>query len=327
MKSLLSYRKIKEIDRIGPDIVHFTIPSPQTSFFMHFYQLEKKYPTVCTMHMVFKSIFDALFNNFNASVGLIDSANEVTNRILKMGSIVVHTEDNKNDLIAKGVPPEVIEIIPHGSYALFKDDVNHRDEETEEDCILFFGYILNNKGVDYLLKAAPLVHQTHPDVKFIIAGEGDISGYRDLIQDPLKFEIYNEYIPNEMVSKLFSRAKIVVLPYTQHQGHSGVVTIAFSFGKPVIVTSVGDFPNMIQNEKEGLIVPPRDERALANAIVTLLDDQDLAGTISRNVLAKSSEFSWDKIAKLHMEVYERCIQKRNSNVKEFDRQWPLLTGK
>lgn len=309
MFALLSYKNLRHIRSINPDIVHFTIPSPQVSFFSYMYSLDKNYNIVCTVHGVFKSIKDAQFNNFNVSMGFIDSLNELTNRFIEFKELIVHTEDNKKDLILKGTNEGGITVIPHGSFSLFNNfsTSNNGGSYQSENVVLFFGYILNNKGVDVLVKSVPHILKDIPDVKVIIAGEGDLSECRRYIYDESKFEIYNEYIPNEMVGNLFQRAKVVVLPYVRHQGHSGVVNVAFAFGKPVIATNLGDFPNLIEDGKEGIIIPPGDEIALAEEVIRLLRNETLRESMSQNALKKAEQHSWDKIAKEHVKIYEKVI--------------------
>lgn len=308
--ALLSYRNMHYIKSINPDIIHFTIPSPQVSFFAYLYGLDKKYSIVCTVHAVFKSIKEAQFNNVNISMGFIASLNELTNKLVEFKEIIVHTEDNRKDLIAKGTAKDRVTVIPHGSFTLFNkfcppSDISNRKSE---NVILFFGYITNNKGVDVLIKSVPYIAKEIPNIKVIIAGEGDLSEWRKYIIDESKFEIYNEYIPNEMVGSLFQRAKVVVLPYTRHQGHSGVVNIAFAFGKPVIATNLGDFPNLIADGKEGIIIPPGDEVALANEVVRLLRNEDLMQIMSQNAFKKAEQHSWDKIANKHVEIYKKVLR-------------------
>ncbi|MBT9145733.1 MAG: D-inositol 3-phosphate glycosyltransferase [candidate division WS2 bacterium] len=104
----------------------------------------------------------------------------------------------------------------------------------------------------------------------------------------------------------------MVLPYTYHQGHSGVLTVAFSFGKPLIVTNVADLPNLVEDGKEGLVVPPKNPGALADAIIKLLRDDELRRNMGENSYKKAQELSWDNIAKKHIRVYEEMMHRRKT---------------
>lgn len=309
IKSFFSFNNIRMISKIDPDIIHFPIPSPHASIFAYLHRLDKRYPTISTLHGVFESAIASPFKSGSFSTAIINSINEITNKLIQFDTIIVHTDENKNMLTKRGISAEKIVVIPHGAFSLFG---KYCGSESEENCILSFGYIVKHKGIEHLIKAVPLIAQEITDIKVIIAGEGDFSNYSKYIEDETKFEIYNKYIPNEMVSGLFQRARLVVLPYTYHQGHSGVLTIAFSFGKPVIVTNVGDLPNLVEDGKEGLVVPPKNPEALAEAIIKLLKDDELRKQMGENAYKKAQELSWDNIAKRHMKVYEEVIETHNS---------------
>jgi glycosyltransferase involved in cell wall biosynthesis len=88
------------------------------------------------------------------------------------------------------------------------------------------------------------------------------------------FEIRNRYIPDEEAAQLFIDADIVVLPYVE-ASQSGVLAIANAFGKAVIVTDVGELGRVVVDGVSGLVVPPADERSLADAILKLATDASI----------------------------------------------------
>jgi glycosyltransferase involved in cell wall biosynthesis len=308
LKSFFSYKNIRLVDVIKPDIVHFTELYPWSSIFSFLYRICGRYPVVSTLHATFKSPLH-LLNTGNFLYGLLAGVTELTKYLVKSDAIVVHTMEDKKTLISRGVNPERIFVIPHGAYELFRNMYVNESGENEENCILFFGYITENKGVDYLIRSIPLVSKEIPDVKVIIAGEGEFAQYSKLIDDKTRFEIYNYFVPNEMVPRLFRRAKVVVLPYIHHRGQSGVLNVARAFGKPAIVTDVGSLPEMVERGKSGLIVPPRDPKALAEAIIKLLKDYELRREMEKNASKKAKELSWDNVAKMYMKVYGEVFAK------------------
>jgi glycosyltransferase involved in cell wall biosynthesis len=310
VKGFLSYRNIGLVEAVKPDVIHFTELYPWSSIFAFSYKIWRKHPVVSTLHATFVSPLH-LLNGKNFLYSLLACATELTKHLIKSDAIIVHTTEDRDTLVRKGFDPRKVFVIPHGAYELFGKVKGDENEGSEENCVLFFGYIIESKGVEYLIKAAPLISKEVPDVKVIIAGEGNLAKYSKLINDKAMFEIYNTFIPNEMVSKLFKRAKVVVLPYTYHRGQSGVLNIARAFGKPVVVTSVGDLPNMVESGKAGLVVPPKDPKALAEAIIKLLKDEKLRKEMGKNALKKAQELSWDNIAKMHMKVYEEVLNERS----------------
>ncbi len=145
------------------------------------------------------------------------------------------------------------------------------------------------------------------DFKIVIAGKGNFKKYRCLIKNKEKFVIYNEFIPNEKVSELFQKATIVVLPYIE-ASQTGIISIAYSFKKPVIVTNVGSLPEVVENGKTGFIVPPKDQKKLAEAIIKLLSNNEKRKKMGENAYEMmQTELSWDSIAKKTIEVYKEII--------------------
>lgn len=76
----------------------------------------------------------------------------------------------------------------------------------------------------------------------------------------------NRFVLHNEVPELFARAKFVVLPYLDGT-QSGVVPMAFAFGRTCIVSSVGSIPEVVKNDENGLLVPPGDENALTDKMI------------------------------------------------------------
>ena len=90
-----------------------------------------------------------------------------------------------------------------------------------------------------------------------------------------------------------------------------MLAIAYSFGKPVVATAVGGIPEVVDHGETGFLVPPRDPHHLAEAIVTLLQDDDLRRRMGRRAREKAeSELSWPSIARRTLEVYRQAIAAR-----------------
>jgi glycosyltransferase involved in cell wall biosynthesis len=125
-----------------------------------------------------------------------------------------------------------------------------------------------------------------------------------------QFIVHNYHIPDEMVARLFQEAGVVVLPYIE-ASTSGVLAIAHAFGKPVVSTDVGGIPEVLDHGRTGLLISPRDPSSLAEAVVTLLKDQDLRREMGQNALQKAwSELSWVPIARKTLGVYQKAYENR-----------------
>jgi len=287
---------LSAIDKANPDVVHIMTKHPWLIFALPFL---RKYPVVATIHDV------RLHRGEWHPVWAVSSwmLIKYTDRIF------VHGAWAKSTLVDGGVSNNKITVVPHGDYSFFTNYCQNYIKET--NTVLFFGRIEDYKGLEYLIKAEPLITENEPDVKIIIAGEGDFGKYSKLIIDANKFEIHNRFIPDEEVSNFFQRAKVIVLPYIEGT-QTGIIPIAYAFKKPVVVTEIGSIHEVVENGKTGFIVPPRDEKALAEAIVKLLKDDELRKQMGENAYRKmKEELSWDKIAEKTIEVYKEAIKDKS----------------
>ena len=202
---------------------------------------------------------------------------------------------------------DVVPLVERGDGTL-RPDVPERPDE-----VLFFGRIWAYKGLEYLIGAAPMVAEAVPSVRFVIAGTGDrIDPYVRMIEDPERFEIINRFVDESEQAELFRRAALVVLPYIEAT-QSGVIPVAASFAKAVVATSVGGIPEQVENGRTGLLVPPRDPSALADAIVALLLDPVRRRRIGEAAREKAEkEWSADAVARRTMDVYRRVVADRST---------------
>jgi glycosyltransferase involved in cell wall biosynthesis len=135
--------------------------------------------------------------------------------------------------------------------------------------LLMFGRIFAYKGLTTLLRAESLLPGGPGEPRITIAGRGDDPmERRDLMRDPGRYDIRHRFIEDAEVAQLFLDTDVVVLPYTE-ASQSGVLLLAASFGKPVIVTDVGELRATVEPAGIGLVVPPDDPPALAAAIARL----------------------------------------------------------
>jgi glycosyltransferase involved in cell wall biosynthesis len=200
---------------------------------------------------------------------------------------------------------ENISIIPHIQIG---EDLSSDTAEEDEHLILFFGRIWEYKGLEYLIKAEPLIGARVPNVRIMIAGRGeDFSRYAAMMVHPDRFIIHNEYIPEERAAEYFRSASVVVLPYIE-ASQSGVIPLAYSAAKPVVATRVGGLPEMVEDGSTGYLVAPRDSAQLAEAITRLLLDKPLRRQMGANGKRKiEAECSPRLVAQKTLDVYRRAI--------------------
>jgi glycosyltransferase involved in cell wall biosynthesis len=221
--------------------------------------------------------------------------------------VIAHNNQMKQILVKElNIPEGRIQIIPlveRGNPTLTAD------VREIENYILYFGRIWEYKGLEYLIRAEPLITAQIPEAKIVIAGRGDdFTRYKRMMANPENFIVYNEFVSYEKRAELFERASMVVLPYIEAT-QSGVIPVAYAHAKPVIATSVGGLPSQVEDGKTGFLVPPRDEKMLAEKIVFLIENRELRHTLGLNGRHKlNREWSAAVVARRTIPVYESAIQ-------------------
>ena len=286
-----SYGIYKFIKEFNPDLIHFL------DFHYYFLLLMpyiKLFPIAITAHDVQihpgnDNFINKLLLKFYLSCGEI---------------IFVHGSEMKKKLIIKGFDEKKIFIIPHGDYAFFLryPVIPYADEENE---VLFFGRIQEYKGLKYLLEALPKIRDSMPNIRIIIAGEGDLTIYRNYINYNKKYlEIHNYFISDNEIPKFFQRAKIIVLPYIE-ASQSGIIPIAYAFKKPVIASKVGCIPDVVEDGITGYLIEPANPDQLANSIIKLLNNDRLRKQMGEQGYIKmKNELSWVKVILLTKLAYK-----------------------
>jgi glycosyltransferase involved in cell wall biosynthesis len=223
----------------------------------------------------------------------------------------VHARQVKEVIVHEcGLAPEIVDVVAHLSLGSAPDGAPPHDQEPT---ILFFGRIWEYKGLEYLIRAEPLITAEVPNAKIVIAGEGEHFGrYRRLMVHPERFVVYNDYVSDDVRARLFQEASVVALPYIE-ASQSGVLPLAYMHMKPVVATTVGGLPEMIDDGRTGYLVPPRDEQALAAAVVRLLRDADLCRRFGLNGKRKlDEECAPAAVARQTFAVYRRAVDPTHS---------------
>ncbi|MDH3214719.1 MAG: glycosyltransferase [Candidatus Krumholzibacteria bacterium] len=211
---------------------------------------------------------------------------------------LVHSEEDRRNLLTLNTDA-VVSLHPLPVMDAFKQGRYDRQAAKRElglsgRIILFFGYIRRYKGLDVLIEAfAESVQRL--DSTLLIVGEFYESkqAYIDMIRKlgiEAKVVLVDRYVPNEDVEKFFVASDVVVLPY-RSATQSAIVQVAYSFDRPVIVTSVGGLPDVVEDGLTGFVVPRDDPQKLCGAICKFFDEERgkrMEGDIAR----AKRRFSW-----------------------------------
>jgi glycosyltransferase involved in cell wall biosynthesis len=298
------YDIIKRITTFNPDVVHFQVSALPLYLLLPLLKL-KRYPLIGTFHDV------------KLHIGEENLLTELMFRCARKHSdeIILHGGKLKKKMMRQyNIPEKRVHVISIGEHevAPFKK-YERTDLKEDGNLILFFGRIWEYKGLEYLINAEPLITKEVPNAKIIIAGTGeDFKKYENMMINRDNFIIHNYRIPYKEGAELFQRCSVVVLPYIEAP-QSGVIPTTYGFKKPVVVTDVGSIPEVVDEGITGFIVPPRDEKALAEAIVKLLKDEELRKEMGKYGYRKlKTDLSWDNIMEKTIEVYKEAINEHKN---------------
>lgn len=185
------------------------------------------------------------------------------------------------------------------------------DPGWERGVLLFFGRIEEYKGLPYFLEAVRILKSKNLPLKAVIAGTGQgLRRYRTAILSDTVFELHDRFIPRQEIAGFFQKANIIVMPYTDAT-QSGVAAMSLQFGRPAIATDVGGIGEMIRDNYNGLLVPPRNPIAIAEAAERLIRDQPLSKRLAANARALGrNEFSWERVARKTLRIYQDAVRRK-----------------
>lgn len=239
---------------------------------------------------------------------------------------VVNAETIGNRLIAEGWPPERVAVIPNGvDIARFHERNGRSQLHTE------FGFPANApiigvlarlapcKGLEVFVEAARIVANSFPNARFlvvgdqgVVSGDGAVSTYRQVLEqhskrlglaDRLVFAGFRLDVP-----ELLAELTVSVLPSITGEGLPNSVLESMAAALPVVATNSGGTCEAVNNGQTGWLVPPSDAAALAQAMITLLQEPSLGlrmGEAGRRRIAE--RFSLDRMVSAMQTLYARLL--------------------
>jgi glycosyltransferase involved in cell wall biosynthesis len=179
--------------------------------------------------------------------------------------------------------------------------------DQNEAVIGFVGWLLPIKGPKYLLKAMDDVWQVYQDASLVLVGKGDLDV--DLRAEALKKNANGKvkFLGwREDIDEIMPLFDMLVLP-SLNEGMGRVLVEAMAAGKPVVASRVGGIPDLVRDGVTGYLVPPADEKALANGIKKLLDDPAEAKQMGRRGQEHCRQFSLEAMIEKLDALYSELI--------------------
>ena len=202
---------------------------------------------------------------------------------------------------------------PHPTYEIFSERRPTRDEAraalgAQGRVILFFGYVRAYKGLMDLLEALRVAPADSWDRLYVVGEFYEPRAlYEAAIRHPAlaaKTTVVDRYVANEEVATYFAAADVVVLPYRSATG-SGIAQVAFGAGIPVIATRAGGLEDVVEDGVSGLLVPPSNPGALAQAIGRYFGE-GLGPRLSEGVASARGRFTWEALVDALVSLMKEC---------------------
>lgn len=184
--------------------------------------------------------------------------------------------------IAHWQPRCEVHVIPHGFESELRADRPARAVTDTDPVVLFFGVWSRYKGIEVLLDAFARVRDELPEARLVLAGapgaDIDVDALLDRARAIGNVDARVGYVPTAEVAPLLESARVVATPYIRAT-QSGVAHLAYTFGRPVVASTIGDLPEVIKDGETGLLVEPGDVEQLAAALMRVLRDPALAAAL------------------------------------------------
>ncbi|MDY6965092.1 MAG: glycosyltransferase family 4 protein [Halobacteriota archaeon] len=296
------------------DILHTHLPTPWSADWSALVSKIKKKPLVLTYHN------DIVGGGFASYIAKTYNHTLLKYLLKRADKIIITQKKYLSTSSYLGGYEDKVKVIPVGvDTERFKPLGVEKEEKT-----LFFLSLLDEfhmyKGLDHLIKALKVVKSEIPDVRLIVGGKGNLMAYYREMSESLDLKDVVEYagfIPDEEMVRYYNRCDAFVLPSisSEQEGFGIVLLEAMASGKPVIATDIVGVAEDVKKRDAGRIVGPGDEKALAGAIIEILEDEDLMkrmGTDGRRLVEE--KYTWKRVAEMTQKVYNDVTSRREREV-------------
>jgi len=178
--------------------------------------------------------------------------------------------------------------------------------------------MLWDKGVGEFVEAARILQKGEIKCRMILVGNPDPENPASILKETLRGwhaeGIVEWWGYREDMPEVFSQANIVVLPTSYGEGVPKILLEAASCGRPIVATDIPGCREIVRHNENGLLIPPPDSKALADAIEVLIKNPELRAKMgARGRKIVEAEFSKEIVIKQTMEVYERLLSQKRKH--------------
>jgi len=221
--------------------------------------------------------------------------------------------------------PGYYNIIPNGvDVEHFSPDVAPIEEFDDGKLnILFVSRLEKRKGLNYLLQAFKQVKEEIPNSRLIVVGPGTRLRRRYeryVARSGLKDVVFVGLVSYDDLPRYYQTADVFCAPAIGSESFGIILLEAMAMGKPIVASNIEGYASVISHGADGLLVPPADKDKLAQALISLLNDEALRQEMGAKGRIKALEHSWEHIAQRVFDYYVRVLSEPPWNKKfpEFE---------
>jgi glycosyltransferase involved in cell wall biosynthesis len=206
---------------------------------------------------------------------------------------IVQSDFQKKKFQAQGIPSEKIAILPGIAPNIAVNDIDHQGE-----WVSFVGRVSKEKGIDEFIMAAWM----NPNIPFKVAGNIDAS-FQIPTELPPNLEFVG-FLKGDDLNEFYLNSRLIIVPSKWYEGFPNVIVRGMLLKRVVITTSIGAMQSIILDGENGILVPPADAGALADAISKAYNDLDACSRMGEEALTDATgKYSREIIYKELVRIY------------------------
>jgi len=187
---------------------------------------------------------------------------------------------------------------------------------SDRPTILFVGRFVPRKGGQVLFRALPDIVRAVPDLRVLVVGDGPLEPwYRRLARRSGAEVVFLGPLPAREIPRAYRTADLFVAPSTGQESFGIVHLEAMACGVPIVASDIDGYREVLDDGREALLFPNRDEGALAGAAVRVLADRRLARSMGAAGREKAERHAWSGIARELESVYLDLLDRKHAERK------------
>lgn len=266
---------------------------------------------VCRWRLNIPLVFHLHLPNRNQLCASVENLGLACADLVTVNSEFMYAELKRRQLNNYALPLKRVEVVKNGVDT--DEFVPCEDWPVDDGYVLFVGRLVEQKGVEYLLRAFYYVREKFPHIRLKIVGKGEFKSMLERLCTNLILSGEVEFIEwttGPDLIRHYQKAQVVVIP-SIYEPFGMTALEALACQRPVVASRVGGLQEIIEHNVTGFLADPKDELDFARWIMTLLADSELRnqmGKAGRNVVL-SQGYTWPQIAARFVELYKELLQK------------------